>query len=248
MFHALIGLIVGIVMGLTGAGGALISIPLFMNLLNATLKEATILSLIAVLFGTSFNLAGSLSKVDWKIVIAFAVFGGISNFLAMELKGKTPDIVIAVSLSVVGLYSIVSIWQKKNDLNQKSKRSVNLVKLMLTGSFLGFITTLTGLGGGVILVPILIKFYGKSYNESLPTSLATIFLISLSSFLIQGKTGFELFSVSELGLIALGAVLSFMILRKGLTLFNPDKIVIVRQLVFTSVTIYSIVSVLHKSF
>jgi len=247
MIHIFIGLIVGLVMGLTGAGGALISIPLFMNLLGATLKEATILSLVAVLFGTSANLIGSLNKVDWKIVLSFAFFGGLANFLSLGLKGITPDIVIAGMLSLIGLYSIVSVWQKKNDPDQMNEGKESFLKLFITGSALGLVTTLTGLGGGVLLVPVLIKFYGKNYNGALPTSLATIFLISLSSFLIQGKTGFTLITLKELGLIGSGALISFIVLKKGLTLLDTDKVILARKVVFTSVTVYSITSVMIKA-
>lgn len=247
MIHIFIGLVVGIIMGLTGAGGALISIPLFINLLDSSLKEATVLSLVAVLFGTSANLIGSLRKVDWKIVISFAVFGGLSNFFATGLKGKTPDIVIAVALCLVAIYSIVSVWQKKNDGDQKTVRKENFGKLLVTGLFLGILTTFTGLGGGVLLVPILIKFYGKSYHEALPTSLATIFLIALSSFLIQGETGFKLITFNELGLIGVGAVVSFIVLQKSLKLFKQEHVVLIRKIVFTGVTVYSIVSILIKS-
>lgn len=247
MIHLSIGLVVGIVMGLTGAGGALIAIPLFINLLNYSLKEATILSLVAVLFGTSANLIGNFRKVDWKIVLTFAAFGSLSNFFAADLKGKTPDIVIAVTLGLIATYSIVSVWQKKNDLDQETIRKENLGKLLITGLFLGLITTLTGLGGGVLLVPILIKFYGKTYNEALPTSLATIFLVSLSSFLIQGKTGFGLITPRELGLIGLGAVVSFIVLKKSLKLFKQEQVILLRKIVFTGVTAYSIVSIFIKS-
>lgn len=243
MIHIIIGLIVGLIMGLTGAGGALISIPLFLSLLNVTLKEATVLSLIAVMFGTSTNLIGQVSKIDLKVVLSIAIFGGIANFLSIGIKAHTPDFMIAAILTVIGAYSIWAIWQKKDSHIQDKVSNTNIVKLVLTGSFIGLITTLTGLGGGVLLVPILIKFYGKNYNDALPTSLATIFLISLSSLLIQGRNGFKLMTFQELLLIGVGAFLSFYLLKKSLKFLPGPKIVLTRQIVFTVVTLYSIVSV-----
>jgi len=44
MIYAFCGLIIGIVMGLTGAGGALVAIPLFMQFLALTLKDASVYS------------------------------------------------------------------------------------------------------------------------------------------------------------------------------------------------------------
>lgn len=248
MVHVVIGLIVGIVMGLTGAGGALISIPLFLALLDATIKEATVLSLIAVLFGTSVNLLGKLSEVDKKIVFSFAVYGTLSNYLSMGLKGKTPDIIIAGLLAVIGIYSVWSVWHKGESPSQSHSDSARFIKLFVTGLFLGLVTTVTGLGGGVLLVPILMKFYGKTYASALPTSLATIFLISLSSFLFQGKTGLALITLPELGLIGVGTIISFYFLKMGLRPMSSVRVEQARKIVFTLVTIYAITTVAIKAF
>lgn len=247
MLHALIGLTVGLIMGLTGAGGALISIPLFLFLLGATLKEATVLSLIAVMLGTAVNLFRQKHQIDKKVVMNFVSFGTIANYASLPLKALIPDVVIALLLTAVGIYSIWSIWENRSDQTITHPKT-NLVKLAGTGLFLGLITTLTGLGGGVLLVPILIRGFGKSYEEALPTSLATIFLISLISFILQIKIGLELITSFEIGLIAIGALTAFFVLKLVLRRIHISKIESFRKIVFTLVTLYSVSSVLIKSF
>jgi len=116
------------------------------------------------------------------------------------------------------------------------------------GLFLGLITTLTGLGGGVLLVPILMRFFGKTYEESLPTSLATILFISSISFFLQIHAALELISYSELSFLAAGAICAFLVLRFSLKFIKPENRDFLRKVVFTVVTIYSISSVLMKSF
>jgi uncharacterized membrane protein YfcA len=247
MIHTFIGLTVGIIMGLTGAGGALISIPLFISLLNSSLKEATVLSLIAVLSGTLINLFSQKYKLDKKIVMGFVVFGAISNYATLPLKFYISDIVIALLLTCITAYSLWSIWGNRTT-RPLTQAKPNMLKLIGTGLFLGLVTTMTGLGGGVLLVPILIIGFGKTYEEALPTSLATIFFISLISFLLQMKAGLELITPPEIGLIALGSLIGFLVLKLVLSKIANHKIEMIRKTVFTLVTLYSISSVLLKSF
>jgi uncharacterized protein len=246
MLHATIGLIVGLIMGLTGAGGALISIPLFLNLLNTSLKEATVLSLVAVIFGTAANLLGVLKQVDRKIILFFVGFGAIANYLSLPLKAIIPELGIAALLTLIGIYSVWGVWGKP-----KQQQNINVpphpIKMALTGLLLGLITTLTGLGGGVLLVPVLIQVFGKTYQEALPTSLATILLISGISFLLQLQTGMGLISIYELGLLAAGAAAAFFCLKLLLKKLNPEAVNKLRQIVFTLVAIYSITTVLISS-
>lgn len=247
MIYTAIGLIVGIIMGLTGAGGALISIPLFISFLNTSLKEATVLSLVAVVFGTTVNLLGQISKVNQRIVISLALAGAVTNYLSLPLKAITSEIVIAVLLTAIGLYSIISVWTKSKSSPSKKEESHVVVKAILAGSGLGLITTLTGLGGGVILVPILINFFGKTYQEALPTSLATILLISLTSFIFQFQTAMSLISIPQLTLIGGGAVLAYFLLKMIMRKLEENKILQTRRIVFTLVTVYSVISVIIKA-
>lgn len=245
MEYALIGLIVGLIMGLTGAGGALISIPLFINLTGASLKEATLLSLLAVLFGTSISLYKQFSKVSWKIVIGFSMAGLVANYLSLPLKIITPDFVIAMILLLIGGFSIYSVWKKKNYQSTDTRHFV--LKIILIGAFLGVLTTLTGLGGGVLLVPILLMFFGKSYEQALPTSLATIFIISLSSLVLQFESSGLILRPSDLTGIGIGAIISFLGLKLLLKHVHADKIDIIRRYTFTLVTVYAVGSVIVKT-
>lgn len=246
MFHVIIGLIVGIIMGLTGAGGALISIPLFISLLNLTLKEATFLSLIAVMFGTSFNLIGQFKLANKKIVFGFVTFGAISNILSLPLKKVIPELGIAFLLLGIGLYSVWVTWKPINS-NEVENVDRSIIKTGLTGAGLGVLTTLTGLGGGVLLIPILKNIFGFKNNIALPTSLLTIYLISLLSFLVQMKSGITLISITEIGYIAIGSIVAYFLLKATLKSLDSKKVEQIRKLAFTLVAIYSVASVLVKT-
>lgn len=247
MIFILIGSIVGVVMGITGAGGAIIAIPLFQIFLNSTMKEATVLSLIAVLFGTTVNIFGRTSEVKWKISLGLAIFGSLANYLSLPLKQKVPEVVIVILLMMIGSFSIWSVWKTSKDV-QVSKGKISLFKIAIIGLLLGLITTLTGLGGGVVLIPILLRLFGMTYELALPTSLATITFISLSALILQGHQTVELITFTEMSLIGLGALTGFGILTFSLKSMNNDNKLRLRKIVFSIATLLSLVIVAMKNF
>lgn len=237
-----IGIIVGIVVGLTGAGGALVSIPLFMLLTGATLKESTVLSLIAVIFGAIVNLRGKLVHVDKKIVLPLVLSGIASNYLSLPFKALTPNGPIGFLLSCIALYSLWSVWGTPRMLIADKKKQTTL-KAVVTGIILGVLTTLTGLGGGVLLVPILIKVFGKDYEKALPNSLLSIVLISTTALFLQlkanaGPTAIDLLS------LAIGTLVASSLLNFTTTRIAADRVELLRKVTFTCVTVYAIGSII----
>lgn len=246
MISISIGLIVGLIMGLTGAGGALIAIPLFMNLLEVTLKEATILSLIAVILGTSLNLMGQLKKVN-KNALILGFVGTISNYVSLPLKVMIPELAIAGLLSALAFYSLWGIWSGGEKSKAGPEGYGSLTGLVLIGLLLGLVTTVTGLGGGVILIPLLIKITRMTYEDAVPTSLATIFIISLTSLLLQTAKGTMMIPLSHIGLMAGGTLASVGLIKLILKKIDAKRLLLIRKIVFTSVTIYSVGSVFLKT-
>lgn len=247
MTYALIGFIVGTIMGMTGAGGAFVAIPLFQIFLKASLKDATVLSLIAVLIGTGVNLIGRTQVVKWKMVFGFAVFGTFANYVGLPLKKLVPDLVIVSLLLSFGLFSIYSVWHSIL-ANKDAFVQINVFKVIGIGLLLGLVTTLTGLGGGVLLIPLLLKIFGMTYEEALPTSLAIILLITLSALIFQGPKTLDLISPMEILSIGAGSILAFAGLQKMLSSLSAAKVLKLRKIVFTISTIASLLIVVAKTF
>lgn len=247
MIFLLIGAIVGILMGITGAGGAIIAIPLFQSLVGVSLKDASVLSLIAVILGTLINLAGNFKSVKWKMAGGFAIFGTVANYISIPLKDKTHEMLIATLLIGIGLFSLWSVWRSKVQTDVREVQ-IKYLPVVLVGLLLGIITTLTGLGGGVLLIPILLNFFKMNYEEALPTSLGTIFLISLSSLLFQINLASKLIHISDFILLSGGVLLSFLLLKAGLKYLNDKKRLLLRKTVFSLATIASLISIVIKTF
>jgi uncharacterized membrane protein YfcA len=97
---------------------------------------------------------------------------------------------------------------------------LTFTSLVALGSFLaGFLGALTGLGGGVVIVPLLVVFFGVDLNYAIGASLVSVIATSsgaASSYVRQGYSNLRLALVLEIattsgalagaGLVALGII------------------------------------------
>ena len=64
-----------------------------------------------------------------------------------------------------------------------------LIPLVLLGVFIGVLTGLLGIGGGVLILPALIYLVGQTANKAVGTSLLVVFISSIIAAAIHGKNG-----------------------------------------------------------
>jgi uncharacterized membrane protein YfcA len=238
----IIGTIIGLMMGLTGSGGALVAIPLFMSLLDKSLKEASILSLYVVILASFVNFYSQRRKAQYKLAI-WVFLGSVAGSLATKpLKEMSSDLVIASILGVVSLFSLYHIWKKKQ-FSQELVMEINPLKSLGLGLVLGGLTTMTGLGGGVLLMPVFLGVFKLSESKAVATSLLTITFSSLVSLLLQIKDLKIVLGIMELGLLVVGIMASLLGLKFFLKRLSEEKISVVRKIVFTFIVFYSLVKI-----
>ena len=238
----ILGIVIGVVMGLTGAGGALIAIPLFMQFLGMGLKEATVYSLIAVIIASLSNFIFQRKYSDYKLSITFVVLSTAGSFLTNPYKKFLPDLYMALLLGIVSVYSLYSIWRPTKSEKIQTKAPAWLVTGFI-GFSLGALTTFTGLGGGVLMLPLLIGVYGFDQNRAVATSLLTVALSSLSSLLIQVWSGAQFEVDTKLvGLVA-GILASAYGIKLLASKLSPAILNSSRKIVFTFVVLVALLKI-----
>ena len=245
MIYAFCGLIIGIVMGLTGAGGALVAIPLFIQFLAMTLKDASVYSLLAVVIASLFNFFAQKHFTNYKVALSIVIYSAIGSFISAPIKKFVPDIIIAALLTFVSLYALYSVWfsiPRIKNFDEEAKQPIILT--LFIGLALGFLTTITGLGGGVLMMPIFLKFYDFDQPRAVATSLLAVSLSSLISLLIQIKDGFTFPLDKNLLFLLMGIILSAFIIKKLTTLLTSKMINKIRKIIFSLVVILAISKIL----
>ncbi len=106
-----IGLFVGFVLAITGAGGAILSLPLLMFLLEVKLVDAAPISLMAISLSSGFAAILGLREgiVRYKAASLLAIFGILSApvgvFVAYQLSEKVLSILFSIVLITISIRS-----------------------------------------------------------------------------------------------------------------------------------------------
>jgi uncharacterized protein len=186
---------IGLVLGLLGGGGSILSIPILVYIFHIEPVRASAYSLFIV--GIT-SLVGAVPKykdhlVNMRTGILFGIPSIISIFctrkwivpLIPEAVFTVGDYVFTKRLLLLGLFavlmllaSIPMIRGRNNFTSDNHKFRFFLV--MLEGSLIGFLTGLVGAGGGFLIIPALVFLTGLPFKTAVGTSL---FIISINSLL-----------------------------------------------------------------
>jgi len=199
----LAGLAIGFVMSVTGAGGAILSLPVLMFTMNIPLKEAVPIALLAIFVAAIAAVVIGLNQgvVRYKAATLLAVMGVIMApvgvYVAHQLTALWLQLLFVALLFFVGIQALLStrkttlmqdsLYQDRampcevNPVNAKLFWTASCTrKLLLTGTIAGFLSGLLGVGGGFIVMPALQKVSNLEYRMVVATSLAMTALVSLA--------------------------------------------------------------------
>ncbi len=113
----LLGIVVGIVLGLTGAGGAVLAVPLLMLGLGWTLPEAAPVALLAVCAAATFGtiVAWDVAHIRYRAAMLMAGVGLLTAPLGLKAGRALPaDILARVFALVLLIAAIRMIWQARH--------------------------------------------------------------------------------------------------------------------------------------
>ena len=198
---ALLGSLVGIILAFTGAGGAIIAVPLLIFGLHLAIAEAAPVALLAVSLSAAIGalLALKLGKVRYRAAGFIAFSGILTAPIGIWAAQKLPNTPLALLFAVVLAYVAVRIFrQSMTDAPAKAEELCSVTApcqldtaigrliwtepcaraLAISGTFAGLLSGLLGVGGGFVVVPALRKATNLPMQSILATSLAVIALIS----------------------------------------------------------------------
>lgn len=188
MFIILLGAFSGLLLGITGGGGAIVAVPALVYGLHLPMQVATTLSLFVV--GASAMLGTYLKRkdVDWRKGIIFAIAGGVATPLGIYLARKISEPTLIMSFAFLMLLVSFLMFRKSMVKIKSDGQSIMpsvvststwqiLPIALLTGCLTGFF----GVGGGFMIVPALVLLNRMETKPAAATSLFIITLISLFS-------------------------------------------------------------------
>ncbi|BBJ27475.1 sulfite exporter TauE/SafE family protein [Athalassotoga saccharophila] len=181
------GSVIGLSLGLTGAGGSIITIPILIYLLGMNAHVATGTSLVIVgvgaLAGAIQYAFGKTKYLHWKVALLFAIAGIVGAFLGSYFNALMPSYLIlylfAALMVVIGIMMLTRKNYGKDDEIPSLKNLKGLSewsKFVGAGLFIGLMTGFFGVGGGFLIVPVLVLILDFPMKHAIATSLMVIAL------------------------------------------------------------------------
>jgi uncharacterized protein len=185
-------IVIGVILGLIGSGGSILTIPVLVYLFGINPEKATSYSLFIVgltsIIGTIRNFR--LGNIKLKIALNFVVPSIVMLLFVRNLilptipktlfwinnfqltKDKFLLFLFATLMILASLSLLINKKKSENETSIKTK------KVILLGLLIGFVTGLLGAGGGFLIIPSLLYFGNLTMKQAVGTSL---FIIAINS-------------------------------------------------------------------
>ncbi|HET8860400.1 sulfite exporter TauE/SafE family protein [Marivirga sp.] len=224
------GLVGGLISGLLGVGGGIVYIvilPIAFHFIGIPNEEIAQFTIANSLFGTFF--AGLFATITHykqgefypKQILIISISSILAGLLSLYFIVNTPFYskevfnVVVIFLLVAMLFSTLFNAKKQVNFLETVKRSKRV--LSFTGLSAGLTASLTGLGGGIIIIPFLNQGFKMGVKKAKTISLGVITITSLAMVIFNlfqvpmevidvNHTGYILFQVT--GPLIVGTLLT----------------------------------------
>jgi len=184
----IIGIIVGFFSGFLGIGGGTILVPVLL-FLGFSLKEAIGISvtqmMLSSIYGTYLNYKKGLLKI--KNGLSLALGGALGASLSGIIVKYTPKEILGAIFLTLVFIAIIRFFITVKEPHEEPL--IDNKKLFFIGFFVGAIAISVGVGGAVLITPILVGFLKYKLKTTVSLSLFFVVFSSLFGFISQSLAG-----------------------------------------------------------
>ncbi|MHA6799347.1 sulfite exporter TauE/SafE family protein [Bounagaea algeriensis] len=181
----LFGAIIGLALGLLGAGGSILAVPALVYGVGQPLQVAIPTSLAVVVISSVGGLSSRLRRayVQRFVALVFGAAGVPAAFAGTALGRLLPQ--RGLLLAFAALMVVVAVHMLRGGENhagacRPSEGGINwrscLPKTLGAGAAVGMLTGLLGVGGGFVIVPALSILLGLQTQAAVATSLVIVLI------------------------------------------------------------------------
>lgn len=191
-------LLMGIILGITGGGGSILTVPILVYILLLNPVTATAYSLFIVGTTSVFGAAQNYFKglVDFKTGFLFAIPSFTAVYITRkQIVPRIPEAIFEINdfvltkgtflmvfFALIMIFAAFTMLKKRKKSILKEKKS-SLLSLIIQNFIIGVIIGLVGAGGGFLIIPSLVLFAKLPMKKAIGTSLFIIAMNSLIGFM-----------------------------------------------------------------
>ncbi|MDQ6980511.1 MAG: sulfite exporter TauE/SafE family protein [Ghiorsea sp.] len=233
----ILGLISAVLMGMTlgvfGAGGSILTVPILVFLMGVSASEATAYSLFIVgvtaVFGAYTYYKQDLIQFKIGFVFAIPAFIGVYSvrlFLMPALPEHiasigsydlSKDALVLIVFSLIMIMAAYAMIKPSKVESTEQNKTLNFPLIAVEGLVVGGVTGFVGAGGGFLIIPALVILAGLSMKQAVGTSLMIIAFKSLLGFVGDIQAGLMIdwtLLLQVVGLSIVGVFIGERIARK----------------------------------
>ncbi len=192
-----LGLVIGVLLGLLGAGGSILAVPALVYGAGQPLSAAVPTSLLVVGISAAAAVVPRVRarQVQWRIAAVVGAAGVPAAFAGTAVNRQLDPRVVLLGFAVVMAAAAARMLRTQAEVGGDCALpggGVNwrgcLPKAVGTGVVVGFLTGLFGVGGGFLLVPALVLLLGLPMSVAVGTSLVVVTLNAAAGFAAHAGT------------------------------------------------------------
>lgn len=190
-----IGLLAGLLAGFFGVGGGIVVIPLLILFVHFDQRQASVTSLVAIIptslvAASAFLASGTVPWDQTVFGLIIAIGSTITAPLgAWALRTWKTTTVRWIFIAVLLFSAIQVAFQLPNRDNHLEWSAGVVIGLIASGAVMGFVAGLLGVGGGLLLLPLLVLGFGVSDLTAKALSLIAMFPAAISGTIGSARAG-----------------------------------------------------------
>ena len=184
----------GAVSGLFGVGGGIVLVPYLVLVRGWEQKRAQATALVMVAMAATAGLLpyARSGLVVWAAAAAILIGGLIGAVVGSAIVARARSWVLQLAfavLLVVAALRLVTAPVPEGAVQSLAMTPGLAAAYLASGIAMGILSALFGIGGGIMLVPLLVAVFGYDQRLAAGTSLAVMGLIALMGAVRQGRAG-----------------------------------------------------------
>jgi uncharacterized protein len=180
--------LMGLSLGLLGGGGSILTVPIFVYVLDFPAKPAIAMSLPVV--GTTAFIGAirhwRVGNVVPRVAVTFGALAMIGSYAGARFAALVRGPVQLLLLGAVMLAAAISMLRRSpldRDTSSGATPVPSFALVVIVALTVGLLTGLVGIGGGFLIVPALVLLARVPMKQAVGTSLVVIAMNSLSGSL-----------------------------------------------------------------
>ena len=185
-----VGVFIGTMSGFFGIGGGMILVPILL-VLGFDIKDAIGISIVQMVFSSIFG--SYLNHKKGSLIVGEGIFVGLGGFVGGYIGGTVteyiPDAMLQFTFFGLLLFALFRLFFSKNHEDDTQTKSLNKGLLFTIGLGIGIFSITLGIGGSIILTPLLVGLLHYPIKKAVSAGLFFVVFSSVAGMISRLSTG-----------------------------------------------------------